>query len=694
MRNVLITNFISVVLSLCPLVATVSGADTDVVINEIMYHPTHDLDDLQYIELYNRGAAVVELSKWSFTKGIKFVFPDKARLSPGKYLVVCRKVSVFSPNYGQNIPVLGDFSGNLSHGGETIELSNAAGNVIDTVRYEDGDLWPMGPDGYSPSLERICPSVNGADPSNWAGSTLPSFEKPAGTPGRKNDSFSTNLPPAISHVKFSAPSFLQPVTVTAEIADPSGVKSVTLLWRLIKSGGESPESSVPMSRSGGDDRKGVYQAIIAGQPAGKLVRFRIKAANTPGTIRLMPSPNEPRPTFSYSTFTNANKAKIAFAYVFNISPPQSDSTIQVWNPRQYQVSAESTSGGAAFLYSPPGSSEVITFDHVLVRPRNGGFKVHFLKDQTFKGMTGINIISEGMPRSLLSEPLAYELYRLAGVPAPLTEHLRTWMDGQPLGYHLLIEQPNKAFLRRNKRDDFGSLYKVLWYEQGLVGQHEKKTRPATESKDLVTLYEGLTASSGPTQSEFIRKNFNVDEFANYYAVNMCIQNWDGFFNNYFLYHPAEGTQKWEMYPWDEDKTWGYYDGGSEDCDWYSMPLTFGMEDGAGRGRQRGFGGGAGWWRPPGWFSGPLLVNREFRKIFLTRLNQICVTIFTEEKIIPLIDAMEKRLEPEISLRAKLGGEDPRSAMSEFRRDITSLRNQVKYRRQFIIDAIPKDKASQ
>ena len=30
-------------------------------------------------------------------------FPDKTRLTPGGYLVVCRKASIFSANYGGNI---------------------------------------------------------------------------------------------------------------------------------------------------------------------------------------------------------------------------------------------------------------------------------------------------------------------------------------------------------------------------------------------------------------------------------------------------------------------------------------------------------------------------------------------------------------------------------------------------------------
>ena len=58
---------------------------------------------------------------------------------------------------------------------------------------------------------------------------------------------------------------------------------------------------------------------------------------------------------------------------------------------------------------------------------------------------------------------------------------------------------------------------------------------------------------------------------------MCIQNWDGFFNNYFAYHAPGKEGKWEIIQWDLDKTWGDFDGASSNYDWYSMPLTFGAD---------------------------------------------------------------------------------------------------------------------
>jgi hypothetical protein len=176
---------------------------------------------------------------------------------------------------------------------------------------------------------------------------------------------------------------------------------------------------------------------------------------------------------------------------------------------------------------------------------------------------------------------------------------------------------------------------------------------------------------------------------------MCISNWDGFFNNDFTYHDVNGTKKWEMYPWDEDKTLGDYDGASQRYDWYAMPLTFGMGgDRLAQGFSRlfgsgPFGGGTSWWRPPGHFSGPLLANPEFRKRFLARLREICTTIFTEEKLGPVIRELEQRLAPEIQVGAQATGENPQESLTRFQRHIQSFLGQIENRRKFILAELEK-----
>ena len=172
-------------------------ANGGVVINEVMYHPPKDLEDLQYIELFNAGSNEVDLSGWKFNKGVKFTFAQGTKVTPGGFLVVCRNRSKFVNQYGPSVALAGEFEGHLSHNGEQIELSDSGKVVVDAVRYSDSAPWPLAPDGRSSSLERICPDASGNEVTNWDSSKLPDVVKPGGTPGRTNDSYASNLPPVI-----------------------------------------------------------------------------------------------------------------------------------------------------------------------------------------------------------------------------------------------------------------------------------------------------------------------------------------------------------------------------------------------------------------------------------------------------------------------------------------------------------------
>ena len=150
--------------------------------------------------------------------------------------------------------------------------------------------------------------------------SLPPIKQPAGTPGKRNDNYSTNLPPAITKVEFSPtnPPPRQNVTVRATVADADGVKSVTLRYRTATTGRESTETPLEMKRISGEEKNGVYEATIDGQLQGTLVRFRIKAADAAGMERMQPSENEPCWTYSYYTFSSTAKAAIPLGFVINV----------------------------------------------------------------------------------------------------------------------------------------------------------------------------------------------------------------------------------------------------------------------------------------------------------------------------------------------------------------------------------------
>ena len=160
----------------------------DVVINEIMYHPISENDDDQYVEIYNRSSAAVNLAGWTLGSGIGFTFPPNTTIPAGGYITVANNIASLRTNYAnlttQNS--FGDFSGTLSRGGERITLTrpdtilstNATGQVISTViqivvdevTYQDGGRWGQWSDGGGSSLEKMDSDADGRHGSNWADS--------------------------------------------------------------------------------------------------------------------------------------------------------------------------------------------------------------------------------------------------------------------------------------------------------------------------------------------------------------------------------------------------------------------------------------------------------------------------------------------------------------------------------------------
>jgi hypothetical protein len=670
-------------------VFTVGHASATVVINEILYHAPDDLDDLQFIELYNTGNADVDLSGWKLNRDVKFEFPRGTKIAANGYLVLCKNPALFKRYYG--FAAAGTFTGSLDRGRGHVELVNAAGNKIDSVRYRSRAPWPLAAAGYSSSLERICPTAPAEGPENWAPSPLPAAgHKPGGTPGAKNTSFAAHLPPVIRNVTFTPTHALpdQEVRVEAEARSAEELKAVELRYRVAGSGFEKAEVTVPMTKAA----SGKYTASIPGQKPGQILRFRVRAVDASNGERFAPYAQDLRPAFSVYVHDKFPQAKIPLGYIVNVGGGGGAGRggIRFFNFGGGPGAALPPRGKSAFVYVSAKTGEAELFDFINVTPRKAGHKVRLHKDHTLDGMTTLNLIYEFMDRFVFAEPMAFEVYRKAGNAACRTDFVRTWIDGRPIGFQLLIEQPNSAFVRHNKLHGGGNLYKCQWFGNGVVGTHEKKTHIHEGHDDIVQLVDQLNRTKGDEQWKVIKKNFDVEQVATYFAVNMVLSHWDGYFNNYFTYHDTRGGGKWTMYPWDQDKTWGFHDGiGGYDI-FFDMPLTFGMEGDVPPGWPKnqmvpqGIGIGAIWWRHGGYFSKPLLANPQFRKLFLARTKELLEKVYTEEVMFPLIKGLQERLEDEVKFRAQLQGQDGKQAVEHFHRNLDTLRTHLKKRRQFLL----------
>lgn len=147
-------------------------AQSDIVITEIMYNPPEaGNDSLEFVELYNKGNAAIDLGGWYFNSGVDFTFPANTMIQPGGYvLVAIDSVSLLNV-FG--VTAVGEFQGStaLSNSGENVVLHNAGGMEMDSVAFDDNAPWPTEPDGNGPSLVLCDPSLPNADNTNWVAST-------------------------------------------------------------------------------------------------------------------------------------------------------------------------------------------------------------------------------------------------------------------------------------------------------------------------------------------------------------------------------------------------------------------------------------------------------------------------------------------------------------------------------------------
>ena len=174
---------------------TVPASNTNLVISEIMYHPSEpseaeatamhdDADDFEFIELHNISNDRVDLSESRLRGDADFNFPDGKVLEPGEHAVIVANAAAFAMRHGDAARIIGDYSGRLGNGNGTIRLRNYNREVSREIAYDDESPWPSEADGTGKSLVLNNPSSNPA--ANQATSWVPSTEA-NGTPGTGSD---------------------------------------------------------------------------------------------------------------------------------------------------------------------------------------------------------------------------------------------------------------------------------------------------------------------------------------------------------------------------------------------------------------------------------------------------------------------------------------------------------------------------
>ena len=157
----------------------------NLILSELHYHPAApsdeelapgapNADNYEFIELLNRGNAPVDLSGVKVVDGVRFDFADASAqlLEPGARVVIVSREETFRKRYGFGITVAGEYTGQLSNGGERIALLSGDGAVLQELTYSDRAPWPEAADGGGASLTLTSTTADPQAFDSWVASPI------------------------------------------------------------------------------------------------------------------------------------------------------------------------------------------------------------------------------------------------------------------------------------------------------------------------------------------------------------------------------------------------------------------------------------------------------------------------------------------------------------------------------------------
>jgi uncharacterized protein (TIGR03437 family) len=202
---------------------------------------------------------------------------------------------------------------------------------------------------------------------------------------------------------------------------------------------------------------------------------------------------------------------------------------------------------------------------------------HYTKTQTFLGDGFLILKANNEDASNLHEWISMKLFRKMGFPAPRESFATVTVNGTLLGFYMIVEHDDTAFVQRNFGEDGGYFYE--WenigdnYDFGNLGTNPalysayldlKSNQPAADLQTFTNLVQVINQpwSSSFTETQYIaalEQYMDPQMFLTYAATESVLAEADGLvggiegMNNFDLYQ-FQGTTIYTLTPWDKDLT--------------------------------------------------------------------------------------------------------------------------------------------
>ncbi|MCB2218854.1 MAG: CotH kinase family protein [Bacteroidetes bacterium] len=279
------------------------------------------------------------------------------------------------------------------------------------------------------------------------------------------------------------------------------------------------------------------------------------------------------------------------------------------------------------------------------------FKVSFNtfeQGRKWNGLEKLNLNGEHNDPSIMRSKLSWDLLRALNIPAPRSNHIRLYINGNFHGVYINVEHIDEEFADSRFNNQDGNLYKCLYpadlaykgsnpdlYKEEVYGRraYELKTNTGIDDySDLANFIDQLNNTS--TSSFFCSMDeiLNVFDYAKIAAVDVFIGNWDGYIynkNNFYLYFNTE-FEKFEYIPYDLDNTFG--------IDWMNRDwATRDIYD----------------WQQHGSEIRPLYTrimdNDDLRGIYSNYMNQIISEKMDPDVLFARIDSLKNMIAPFVEI---------------------------------------------
>lgn len=228
-----------------------------------------------------------------------------------------------------------------------------------------------------------------------------------------------------------------------------------------------------------------------------------------------------------------------------------------------------------------------TFNNVAIRPKGNSslmqvassgddrfsFKIDFDKyvdDQSFFGVTKLNLNNLFEDNTLMAEFIGYEMLDSIGAVASDTTYVALSINGEYFGLYLAVEQVDETMLYDEYDNYDGELYKpdmgvgadLIYISddpddyEGIFPEDDTMT---TDEKfiELVKTIDKIVENGGETDEYKLSDIMNVESFLQYMAYSSAVIHLDtyqgGMYHNYYLYYNTD-TDLFEWISWDLNMT--------------------------------------------------------------------------------------------------------------------------------------------